>query len=359
MVKKKVPGEETVYDRGVKNIRASAALAQTGKMHVRWRDVPFEESSHSKLKYYSSLVIDGSILPEWRVFLNEVKTLGGRHTHQGGGVIIFVLEGEGYSICDGDRIDWEPNDLILLPIKPGGVSHQHFNKNPRTVCRWIAFRFEPFLTILGDRIDQDEPRPGWELPTWQKKEGNSTIQQKILESKAPEPGKNPDSSIVSLGKNKDKRLLYWDLIEIRDKQREEVKGYSNIVKGKELAWELNPQGKMKWYLHPSLRDRIQTFLFYIQEIPPGSKSGKQKHQGGKVVFVLEGKGHSQIGDRKVRWGKYDYIGLPRIREGIIFQHFNDDPKKPARFIVVEPNFYPILGVDMGAGFQQLENAPEF
>jgi glyoxylate utilization-related uncharacterized protein len=167
------------------------------------------------------------------------------------------------------------------------------------------------------------------------------------------------SGVISRDKISDQKSLYWDLIRMRDKQREEVAKYVNVVKGKELEWEMNPQGKMKWYLHPSLRDRIQTFLFYIQEIPPKSSSGKQKHQGGKVVFILEGKGHSQIGDRTVNWGQYDYIGIPRMRDGIAYQHFNDDSKNPARFIVVEPNFYPILGMDMGAGFEQLEIAPEY
>ena len=130
------------------------------------------------------------------------------------------------------------------------------------------------------------------------------------------------------------------------------------MKGKEVEWEWNPQGKMKWYLHPSLRDRSQTLLFYIQQLPEGSRSGRQRHQGGKVMFILEGSGHSQIGERIVNWEKYDYIAFPRLREGIVVQHFNDS-QKPARFIIAEPNFYPILGVDMGAGLEQLENAPEY
>ena len=169
-----------------------------------------------------------------------------------------------------------------------------------------------------------------------------------------EPGTGTGS-----GKGQKRESLYGDLIRMRDQQRQEIKGYTNLVKGKEVEWEWNPQGKMKWYLHPSLKDRIQTLLFCIQEVPSKSRSGRLRHQGGKVMFVLEGKGHSQIGERTVEWGKYDYIAFPRLREGITVQHFNDDPGKPARFILAEPNLYPTLGVDMGAGFEQLENAPEF
>ena len=169
-----------------------------------------------------------------------------------------------------------------------------------------------------------------------------------------EPGTGTGSA-----KGQKRESLYGDLIRMRDQQRQEIKGYTNLVKGKEVEWEWNPQGKMKWYLHPSLKDRIQTLLFCIQEVPSKSRSGRLRHQGGKVMFVLEGKGHSQIGERTVEWGKYDYIAFPRLREGITVQHFNDDPGKPARFILAEPNLYPTLGVDMGAGFEQLENAPEF
>lgn len=348
MVKKKSDGK-TLYDRSSRATRIVASLAEKGRIHIPWRKAIFEESSHGRLKYYSSPVMEGSVLPDWKVFLNEVKDLGGKHTHQGGGVIIFILEGEGYSICDGDRVDWEPEDLILLPIKPGGVVHQHFNKNPDKYCRWVAFRFEPFHIVLGDRVEQNEPRPGWELPKWSKK----PILSHLTEGLAMEGTTLPEI------KEFRSKSLYGDLIQMRDKQREEIKSYINLVKGRDLAWEYNPQGKMRWYLHPSLTDRIQTFLFYVQEIPPGSKTGKQKHQGGKVIFILEGRGHSEIGKRTIKWGKYDYLGLPRVREGIVFQHFNDNPDEPAKLIVVEPNFYPILGVDMGGGFEQLEFAPEF
>lgn len=349
---KRKTDEATNYDRSAKATQDTAALARTGKILIKWEEAIFEESAQGRLKYFSSPQMEGTILPEWKIFVNEVKELGGKHNHQGGGLSIFVLEGEGYSIVDGVRIDWEAEDLILLPIKPGGVTHQHFNKHPERFCRWIAFRFEPFHVFLADRVDQIEPRPGWELPSWSKGQGEgSTLFGKPLIFDA---GRGTASK-----KDRETESLYWDLIRMRDQQREEIKGYMNLVKGKEVEWEWNPQGKTKWYLHPSLKDRIQTFLFYIEEVPPGSRSGRQRHQGGKVMFVLEGRGHSQVGDRTVNWGNYDYIAFPRLREGIVIQHFNDDPGKPARFIVAEPNLYPILGVDMGAGFEQLENAPEF
>jgi gentisate 1,2-dioxygenase len=44
-----------------------------------------------------------------------------------GGVVSFVLEGEGYTILDGQQHDWEANDVIGIPVKEQGVVYQHFN----------------------------------------------------------------------------------------------------------------------------------------------------------------------------------------------------------------------------------------
>jgi hypothetical protein len=46
------------------------------------------------------------------------------------------------------------------------------------------------------------------------------------------------------------------------------------------------------------------------------------------------------------------------RHGIVVQHFNSDPDKPARFVATEPNFLACTTVDRGCGFEQLEPCPE-
>ena len=52
------------------------------------------------------------------MFIHTITTKSGEHRHQGG-LLIFVLEGKGYSIVDGERWDWEKGDLVLLPMQPG------------------------------------------------------------------------------------------------------------------------------------------------------------------------------------------------------------------------------------------------
>jgi gentisate 1,2-dioxygenase len=82
------------------------------------------------------------------------------HKHQGG-LVIFVLEGEGYTLLNGQRVDWEKGDLLLLPIIPGGIAHQHFNRMPGSSCKWLAITYGPFSYIMGSMFEQKELSPDW------------------------------------------------------------------------------------------------------------------------------------------------------------------------------------------------------
>ncbi|MDP2937131.1 MAG: cupin domain-containing protein [Dehalococcoidia bacterium] len=151
-----------------------------------------------------------------------------------------------------------------------------------------------------------------------------------------------------------------ELFQRRDRERSQKANSIAVVKGKQLPWEVNRQGKMRWYLHPNIdTTAIRSLLVFIQEIPPGSRSGKEKHQGGRVHYILEGKGYTIIDGTKHEWEAGDAMVLPVKPDGVTFQHFNADSEKTVRFIAAEPNLFDALGVDMGSGFEQLENAPEF
>src|SRR5436305_1917508 len=103
---------------------------------------------------------DGIIVQHWRVFIHDIKTRSGKHTHQGG-LVIYVLEGKGYSIVDGERKDWEKGDLVLLPMKPQGVEHQHFNADPSKPALWAAFIHIPIQEYLASDLKQEEVSPDW------------------------------------------------------------------------------------------------------------------------------------------------------------------------------------------------------
>src|ERR1700758_5649177 len=89
---------------------------------------------------------------------------------------------------------------------------------------------------------------------------------------------------------------FWDeLLALRDRQREARKTAVQVVRLAELPLESNQQGLMRWYLHPAITDTVlSTLAIYRQEIPPGSRSGRLKFQGGQVMLVVEGKGHTLL-----------------------------------------------------------------
>jgi hypothetical protein len=157
------------------------------------------------------------------------------------------------------------------------------------------------------------------------------------------------------------QVNFWEeLFKLRDVQRERRKSAIQVVKGSELPLENNRQGLMRWYLHPAITDTVLTTLMFLkQEIPPGSRSGRLKFQGGQVMFILEGKGHTLIDGVKYSWEARDVVGLPLKRDGIVVQHFNDDPDRPAVFLAAEPNWFACTSVDRGSGFEQIEESPDY
>jgi gentisate 1,2-dioxygenase len=154
---------------------------------------------------------------------------------------------------------------------------------------------------------------------------------------------------------------FWDeLLALRDRQRDQRRNGLQVIKGSQLPQEVNRQGLMRWYLHPAITDTIlSTHVFFEQEIPPGSRSGRLKFQGEQVMYILEGKGYTLIDGVKHHWAAGDVVNLPLRKNGIIIQHVNEDPDVAAKFVATEPNLYACASVDRGSGFEQIEDAPEY
>lgn len=157
------------------------------------------------------------------------------------------------------------------------------------------------------------------------------------------------------------KVNYWDaLIAMRDRQREERRNGIQVIKQSELPLESNRHGLMRWYMHPDIRDTaLSTLMFFEQEIPPGSRSGKLKFEGGQVMIITQGKGHTTVNGVKHEWKAGDVVNLPLRANGIIVQHFNGDLEESAKFVAAEPNFFECTAVDRGCGFEQIEDAPDF
>lgn len=125
-----------------------------GPVVIRKSDREFEVNRQGRLMYFLDPVnFKDTPLQDWAVFVHDVRTHSGKHRHQGG-LVIYVIEGVGYSVVDDERVDWKKGDLLLLPIRAGGVEHQHFNAVPGNPCLWVAFVYIPIFDYLASELTQ-------------------------------------------------------------------------------------------------------------------------------------------------------------------------------------------------------------
>ena len=67
-----------------------------------------------------------------------------RHTYE---TIVFVLEGSGYSVVEGDRVEWKAGDALHIPP---WAWHQHFNSDPDKEVKFLSGTNAPLLQSVGD-----------------------------------------------------------------------------------------------------------------------------------------------------------------------------------------------------------------
>jgi quercetin dioxygenase-like cupin family protein len=147
------------YELAYRHREKQAERQMNGQVVVKPSDRPVFLSRQGRLRFYlCPLTYPNTVLEHWRVFTHEVRTKSGRHRHQGG-LVIYVLDGIGYSIVEGERVEWKKGDLLLLPMKPGGVEHQHFNLDPEKPALWVAFVPIPLTEHVASQLQQTESSP--------------------------------------------------------------------------------------------------------------------------------------------------------------------------------------------------------
>jgi len=135
-------------------------LADSGQVVIKGKDLPWQQSRQGRSKYYLHMRAENRAVQDWMVFRKDIQTESGAHTHQGG-LVIYVTRGAGYSVFDGVEYHWKPGDLLILPVKPGGVEHQHFNYDDSQSSQWIAFIYIPFLFQTGSMLAQVKEQSNW------------------------------------------------------------------------------------------------------------------------------------------------------------------------------------------------------
>lgn len=87
-----------------------------------------------------------------------------KHGHQNG-ALMYVLNGVGYDIHDGERTDWKAGDCLIVPP---GVVHQHFNASDEHPARVLVIKSKPIYNFASLNFQEfvelapKEALPGWE-----------------------------------------------------------------------------------------------------------------------------------------------------------------------------------------------------
>ncbi len=73
-----------------------------------------------------------------------------RHTYE---TILFVLEGQGYSMIEDRKVEWKAGDAVYIPI---WAWHHHVNLDPDKPAKYLACENAPMLQNMGNLALREE-----------------------------------------------------------------------------------------------------------------------------------------------------------------------------------------------------------
>ncbi len=153
-----------------------------------------------------------------------------------------------------------------------------------------------------------------------------------------------------------------------ENRAEEKRHRPQVLKPRDMPWEDSVHGRIKHVVNRHMNTPIESTDIYMQEIPPGGRSGKHWHVAEELMYVLEGRGYDlhwdvepNVGERyewtvaeeptRWDWEEGDFVFVPICTA---HQHFNLDPERPARIIVGKSRIFDAVGWGQ---LEQLEPAP--
>lgn len=332
---------------------------------LKWAEVPWTLSANACCKRYTGAT--GSFLDQRLQHLplssfslsEQIISPGGRnggHRHFME-AIFYILEGEGYEIHDGIRYDWESGDVMCVPTY---CVHQHFNRSQDKSARMFFSVPYIFELLSISKLEQIGLHPNYEVPAGasimrndkgeitgyrradglELKLGVDLLYQHKMEAKraidqmVSKPNTIYDYYLNSLGE--------------QTKWRQSI---PHVIKGREMPFQNTRMGKIKYLLSPYKPSPLLLYDCFIQEIPPGGRSGKHRHLSEEVHKILSGCGYDIQDGKRYDWNTEDIVAIP---VNTVHQHFNTDPRYPALFVAFQSRLYNYIG---HGGIEHIEDAP--
>jgi quercetin dioxygenase-like cupin family protein len=110
-----------------------------------------------------------------------------------------------------------------------------------------------------------------------------------------------------------------------------LRSLPRVRKAKDLKFIDGPQAYSRHYVEP--KDGIsQLFHIHLEEYGPGGTSQKHGHVNEAAFYILDGKGYEIHDGIRYDWKAGD---VAIVHNNCVHQHFNADPNKPARALVLK------------------------
>ncbi len=284
------------------------------------------DSEQSRTRWMLGPGDDPFLTQTVQVHFVELNPGGANHGHgHQNEAAFYILEGRGYEIHDGQRYDWEKDDLVIVH---NDCVHRHYNADEKRRALALVMKAKCAWMYLG------------------------LIQQ----------GRSgPVANEERYGPPEDWSRLWTPGAQERKK----------VVKPSDTRWEVTRDGRVR-VITSLERTDVRTFSMdvYQQEIPAGSRSAKHWHMADEVLYVISGRGASlhwdveaEIGEKyrarvakePTRWevGPGDLLYVP---QNTVHQHVNADPTQPLLMLSAQNRLFKLLGYD---SVVYLEEAPEY
>jgi quercetin dioxygenase-like cupin family protein len=228
----------------------------------------------------------------------------GKHSH--GEEVIYIVKGQGFSLVDGLRYDWEKGSGLFMPF---GSVHQHFNTGTEVV-RYFSAMSLPLERFVGlAKIIQYEEAG----------EISRDAQAGIDGIKRASSPVHPDYGRIVL------RLE--DALIATAKDSGTVKGKRDDEFSRSLPKEMRTSGVVghharNIYYMLAPENNFKTREVMISSVlcdEPGKNSGRHSHMEA-LLYVLQGEGYTVIDGEKIPWkeGSLFQVQGPET----VHQHFN-------------------------------------
>jgi quercetin dioxygenase-like cupin family protein len=207
----------------------------------------------------------------------------GKHSH--GEESMHILEGEGFSIIDGQRFDWHKGSTIQIPYR---AVHQHFNTGdkPALYLSGMVFDLERFMNLAKlEQIEDCGPNDAQRLTRFPAEESQYYrdgpraiihLEDAPADEEFPGHNKNPASQ------NQHHYIKYL----------------------------VAPENGFK---------AISVAVTNLWEEPAGTHSGRHKHLEA-VVYAWEGRGMSEMEGHEDPWQAGDVLHVPPFM--LEHEHYN-------------------------------------